>query len=62
MEGVRWTDGKEIERNWAEINQVANSTKEMGPGFRHNTLDDHFGNRNWQKYKGFGNIHLLMSS
>lgn len=28
---------------------MANSTKEMGPGSRHDTLDDHFGDYNWRK-------------
>ena len=49
MPGVGRTDGEGIERNWAEINAVANSTKEMGPGLRHDTLDDHFGHHNWRK-------------
>ena len=30
--GVGRTDGEGIERSWAEMNLVANSTKEMGPG------------------------------
>ncbi|KAG1844094.1 hypothetical protein C8R48DRAFT_750896 [Suillus tomentosus] len=52
MPGVGRTDGEGIERNWAEINRVANSTKEMGPGARHDTLDDHFGHHNWRKFVG----------
>ena len=32
MPGVGRTDGEGIERNWSEINPVASSTKEMGPG------------------------------
>ncbi|KAG2108890.1 uncharacterized protein F5147DRAFT_745615 [Suillus discolor] len=54
MPGVGQTDGEGIERNWAEINRVANSTKEMGPGARHDTLDDHFGHHNWHKFVGLG--------
>ncbi|KAG1898330.1 uncharacterized protein F5891DRAFT_902314, partial [Suillus fuscotomentosus] len=54
MPGVGQTDGEGIERNWAEVNQVANSTKEMGPGARHDTLDDHFGHHNWRKFVGLG--------
>ncbi|KAG1846964.1 hypothetical protein C8R48DRAFT_750553 [Suillus tomentosus] len=54
MPGVGRTDGEGIERNWAEINRVANSTKEMGPGARHDTLDDHFGHHNWRKFVGLG--------
>lgn len=55
MPSVSRTDGEGIERNWAEMNRVANSTKEMGPGSRHDTLDDHFGHHNWRKYVGLGN-------
>ncbi|KAG2114064.1 hypothetical protein BD769DRAFT_1630016 [Suillus cothurnatus] len=37
------TDGEAPERGWANINPIASSTKEMGPGSRHDTLDDHIG-------------------
>ncbi|KAG6904713.1 hypothetical protein DXG01_007735, partial [Tephrocybe rancida] len=47
---IAWrTDGKAPEHGWAAINNVANSTKEMGPGSRCDTLDDHFGDYNWRK-------------
>ncbi|KAG1868604.1 hypothetical protein F4604DRAFT_1881517 [Suillus subluteus] len=35
---------------WANINC------EMGPGARRDTLDDHFGNWNWKKISGFGEM------
>ncbi|KAG2054274.1 hypothetical protein BDR06DRAFT_982471 [Suillus hirtellus] len=54
MPGVGCTDGEGIERNWAEMNHVANSMKEMGLGSRHNTLDNHFGHHNWCKPTGLG--------
>ncbi|KAG2126046.1 hypothetical protein DEU56DRAFT_916197 [Suillus clintonianus] len=54
MPGVGRTDGEGVERNWSEMNRVANSTKEMGPGARHDTLDDHFGHHNWRKFVGLG--------
>ncbi|KAG2145301.1 uncharacterized protein EDB93DRAFT_1241161 [Suillus bovinus] len=54
MPGVGRTDGEGIECNWAEMNRVANSTKEMGTGYRHDVLDDHFGHHNWRKYAGLG--------
>lgn len=54
MPGVGRTDGEGIERNWAEMNRVANSTKEMGPGSRHDVLNNHFGYHNWSKYTGLG--------
>ncbi|KAG2750180.1 hypothetical protein P692DRAFT_20874680 [Suillus brevipes Sb2] len=43
------TDGEAPERGWANINRVASSTKEMGPGARRDTLDDHFSDWNWKK-------------
>lgn len=46
------TDGEGIERNWGETNGAAASTKEMGPGSRHDTLDDHCGHSNWTKTVG----------
>ncbi|KAI0058288.1 hypothetical protein BV25DRAFT_1810998, partial [Artomyces pyxidatus] len=47
--GVGMTDGESPERNWASLNGAANSTKEMGPGARHDTLDDHCGHANWRR-------------
>ncbi|KAF8444074.1 hypothetical protein L210DRAFT_3611327 [Boletus edulis BED1] len=47
--GVGRTDGEAPERGWANINPVASSTKEMGPGARRDILDDHFGHSNWKK-------------
>ncbi|KAF8814361.1 hypothetical protein BYT27DRAFT_7219865 [Phlegmacium glaucopus] len=47
--GVGRTDGEAPERGWAAANGVAMSTKEMGPGSRRDTLDDHFGDYNWRK-------------
>src|ERR1700710_2685818 len=47
--GVGRTDGEAPERGWANINPVASSTKEMGPGARRDTLDDHFADWNWKK-------------
>ncbi|KAG2336247.1 hypothetical protein BDR05DRAFT_978823 [Suillus weaverae] len=43
------TDGEALERGWSNINPIASSTKEMGPGSRRDTLDDHFGDWNWKK-------------
>jgi hypothetical protein len=45
-------DGEGIERSWANMGPVVNSTKEMGPGVWHDTIDDHWGNWNWQKTVG----------
>ncbi|KAF8182182.1 hypothetical protein K438DRAFT_1600936, partial [Mycena galopus ATCC 62051] len=54
--GAARTDGEGIERPWASIGPVAMSTREMGPGSRHNTLDDHWGHWNWQKLIGLGDL------
>ncbi|PBK66203.1 hypothetical protein ARMSODRAFT_1021793 [Armillaria solidipes] len=48
------TDGEGIERTWSEVNVVANSTKEMGPGHWHDKLDDQFAQHNWRKLTGLG--------
>ncbi|KAG1747266.1 uncharacterized protein EDB91DRAFT_1235984 [Suillus paluster] len=48
------TDGKAPERGWSNINPVASSTKEMGPGSRRDTLDNHFGDWNWKKVVNLG--------
>ncbi|KAH7905780.1 hypothetical protein BJ138DRAFT_1017239 [Hygrophoropsis aurantiaca] len=54
MKGVGRTDGEAVERGWANINPAASSTREMGPGSRHDTLDDHFGDWNWKKLYHLG--------
>ncbi|KAG1839753.1 hypothetical protein DFJ58DRAFT_718504 [Suillus subalutaceus] len=48
------TDGEAPERGWSNINPVASSTKEMGPGSQRDALDDHFGDWNWKKVVGLG--------
>ena len=52
--GVGRTDGEEIERNWSRHDGAAASTREMGPGSRHDTLEDHFGWANWQRLLRLG--------
>lgn len=52
--GVGRTDGEAPERGWADINHVASSTKEMGPGSRRDTLDDHFADWNHKKVVSMG--------
>ena len=48
------TDGEAPERGWSNTNALSSSTKEMGPGSRRDTLDDHFGDMNWKKVCGLG--------
>ncbi|KAG1792867.1 hypothetical protein EV424DRAFT_1475732 [Suillus variegatus] len=56
--GVGRTDGEAPERGWANMNRVASSTKEMGPGSRRDTLNDHFGDSNWKKITALGRALL----
>jgi hypothetical protein len=54
---LRWsarTNGEDPERWWAHINPVSMSTREMGPGARHDTIDDHARAWNWRKIVNFG--------
>ncbi|KAJ7027028.1 hypothetical protein C8F04DRAFT_965726 [Mycena alexandri] len=51
---VGQTDGEAPERGWANANPLAASTKEMGPGTRRDTLDDHFNDWNHKKTIGLG--------
>lgn len=53
------TDGEAPERGWAHINPVATSTREMGPGSRRDTLDDHFGDWNHKKSIAMGELSKL---
>ncbi|KAJ7720607.1 hypothetical protein B0H14DRAFT_3098532 [Mycena olivaceomarginata] len=60
--GAAQTDGEGIERPWANIGLVATSTREMGPGSRHDTFNDYWGHWNWEKLTGLGTLlkkHLL---
>ncbi|KAJ6517357.1 hypothetical protein C8R47DRAFT_1172779 [Mycena vitilis] len=51
---VGQTDGEAPERGWANANPLARSTKEMGPGSRRDTLDDHFNDVNYKKIIALG--------
>ncbi|KAJ7714022.1 hypothetical protein B0H16DRAFT_1742933 [Mycena metata] len=51
---VGQTDGEAPERGWANANPLAASTKEMGPGTRRDTLDDHFNDWNHKKIIALG--------
>jgi hypothetical protein len=48
------TDGEAPERGWSKINGLAASAREMGPGSRRDTLEDHMGDSNWKKAIGMG--------
>ncbi|KAF8326255.1 hypothetical protein F5887DRAFT_900090 [Amanita rubescens] len=48
------TEGEAPERGWSKINALSYSTKEMGPGSRQDTIEDHFNDMNWKKVIGIG--------
>ncbi|KAJ7584013.1 hypothetical protein C8J56DRAFT_1005179 [Mycena floridula] len=56
MLGVGRTDGEGVEQPWANIGPVTMSTREMGPGHRHDTLDDHWHDWNWRKIVALGKL------
>ncbi|KAM6492909.1 hypothetical protein JOM56_011043 [Amanita muscaria] len=58
MEGMGRTCGEEIETSWAQTNALGTSTREMGPGARHETLNDHWSGFNFRKIKGFRVLFL----
>ncbi|KAJ7604088.1 hypothetical protein FB45DRAFT_983874 [Roridomyces roridus] len=49
MWGAGMTHGETIEQNWAFSNGAAGSTRLMGPGSRHATLEDIFGFHNYDR-------------
>ncbi|KAF7373737.1 hypothetical protein MSAN_00584800 [Mycena sanguinolenta] len=55
---VAQTDGEAPERGWANANPLAASTREMGPGARHDILDDHFNDWNHKKIVALGRVML----
>lgn len=62
LKWVSCTYGEGIEAHWSHMNPVSLSTCEMGPGMRHETLNDHWGAWNWQKMIGFGkSVSILIS-
>ncbi|KAJ2919067.1 hypothetical protein MD484_g1365, partial [Candolleomyces efflorescens] len=56
--GAGLGDGEAPERGWGELNPLATSTREMGPGMRRDTLDYHFGDYNWRKMVRLGDSLL----
>lgn len=52
------TDGEAPEYDWVDINHVATSTHEIGPGSHRDTLDDHFSDWNWKKIVTLGRSHF----
>ena len=53
MDGVGRTCGEEVETTWAQTNALGTSIREMGPGARHETLNDQWCGLNFRKIVGF---------
>lgn len=56
--GVGRVEGEAPERGWSTLGRAATQTKEMGPGARHNVLDDICGFSNWRKVADSGKLSL----
>jgi hypothetical protein len=52
--GAGRINGEGIERLWATLKGAAAQTMEMGPGGRHDTMDDFCGWLNWRKMMSIG--------
>jgi hypothetical protein len=57
MRSVGRTEGEAPERGWPALNRLASTTKEMGPGARRDTMDEHMGDSNWQKVVDMGEFN-----
>ena len=53
--------GETIETDWAELNRLAPSTREMGPGMRKDVINDHLNDINWRRVKNMGKRFRLVS-
>ena len=58
-DGVGRTCGEEVEVTWAGTNPLGPSTREMGPGARHETLNGQWGGLNFRKFV-FSSLLILM--
>ena len=60
MDGVGRTCGEEVETTWAQTNTLGTSVREMGPGARHETLNDQWCGWNFRKIVGFRMLSSLL--
>ena len=58
--GAGRTCGEEVETTWSSTNALAPSVREMAPGARHDTLNDHWNGWNFRKIVGFRTFHYLL--
>lgn len=54
LPGVGRTYGEGIESGWSHLNPISMSTKEMGPAYRQEVLNDHWNFWNWNKILNLG--------
>ena len=59
LPGSARVDGEGIKHTHSNTGPVCNSTKQMGPGSRHDTMDCHWAHWNWQKLVGLGKSLLV---
>lgn len=59
MKGAGRVCCEQIERTWPKHAETAASTREMGPGSRHDTLEDHFQYTNWRIYCSLGMFSVV---
>ncbi len=62
LPGSARTDGEGVERDWAHMNALTPSTREMGPANRQETLDDHWASWNYQKVAKLGASFIINRS
>jgi hypothetical protein len=62
LDGAGHTDGEGIERTHSNTGPVCASTKQMGPGSHHDSLDWHWVHWNWQKIVGMGNCSHIFTN
>jgi Kyakuja-Dileera-Zisupton transposase len=62
MNGVGRTCGEEVETAWAQTNALGTSIREMGPGARHETLNDHWSGSNFRKIVGFREFNFIFAA
>ncbi len=60
LPGVGRTCGEDIEISWSHTNSLAPSVREMGPGARRETLNDHWNGWNFHKIVGFRKFVFLI--
>lgn len=58
--GVGRVEGEAPERGWSILGRAATQTKEMGPGARHNVIDDICGFSNWRKTVDLGMLTYIV--